>query len=354
MRGTNLAISLLALLLLAWGAAQARAATVAYAPLKPASLYAGVAQAEHGKLRVELRLLDGNFFVLTQEFTPKGKQAAARDLTGNWRQVEDGALLQLTSRHGLSLRLNVGGGGNLYADFSLAPGAPPQSLVLKKAPWRNRPFNLMGRLDRPAASGKEGGGPDAEASLTDSATGRVFVPVTGKALGSLPADNPLFVDAVATLQKNGLRVEEIRSHSTRMPSHSGNVQAGQTFAHMAGRQFWRLPAQPGLPQVTCFFNPSGQRTGQRTGGHVGGRGSVEVTGPGLRLVAEYEELSGQRLAFTVKKEDARMLRSAGFQALLETFEGVSSWSLENEALVLTAANGRSVVLEKARAPQRGR
>lgn len=346
MRRTDFAISLLGLLLLAWGAAQACAATVAYAPLKPASLYAGVAQAEHGRLRVELRLLDGNFFVLTQEFTPKGRQAAARDLTGNWRQVEDGALLQLTSRHGLSLRLNVGGGGNLYADFSLAPGAPPQSLVLKKAPWRNRPFNLMGRLDRPAASAKEGGGPGAEASLTDSATGRVFAPVTGKALDSLPADNPLFVDAVATLQKNGLRVEEIRSHSTRMPSHSGNVQAGQTFAHMAGGQFWRLPAQAGLPQATCFFNPSGQRTG--------GRGSVEVTGPGLRLVAAYEELSGQRLAFTVKKEDARMLRSAGFQALLETFEGVSSWSLENEALVLTAANGRSVVLEKVRAPQRGR
>lgn len=300
--------------------AVAGARASAYPALEAPGLYAGGARTEQGEIRVELRLLEHNFFVLSRLAGP-GQSAPSRDLTGFWRQVGGGAVLQLTNRHGFLLRLNVGGGNNVYGDFGLAPGEPLQSLTLKQHPYRIRAFDIAGRLERN----------NGHAILTDSATGRSFQ-LDGEAAATLPGDGPLFVEATATPVDNGLRVERVRSFSARLPRYAAASPFGDDFTAAVKGRFWSLP---GLPRALCAF-----------AGYGKGRGVLEVTGPGLRLAAAYEELAGRRLAFTISDEDARMLAACGAKALLEMFAGVRSWSLEGDVLVLADRRG-SFVLEKA-------
>ena len=305
------------------------AALSGHAPLRAASLYAGGEHAGGGEQRVELYLLDGNFFVLRQIAAPRGKKAVTRDMTGFWRQVEEGALLQLTNRHGLALSLNIGGSGNLYGDFFPAPDGFPHSLALKKSPFRKPSFSVMGRLDRIAG----------RAALTDSATGRVFAPAEGEALAALPGKDSLFVDAVILPAKNGCAVQRIRSFSTRFPSQAGSAPTDGDFAARVAGEVWLLPSLPGLPAASCVFSERGK-----------GQGALEVTGPGLRLTADYV-LRGPGLTFSVRKEDARMLEACGAEVLPRMLASVRSWSLEGGALTLTSADGQSFLLEKA-APDR--
>ena len=302
-----------------------RAAAPAYAPLSAASFYTGEERTERGERRVELYLLDGNFFVLRQTDTLRGRTATTRDMTGIWRQVEGGALLQLSNRHGLTLRLNIGVRRNLYGDFLSSPNGFPQSLVLKESPFRMPSFSVMGRLDRVAG----------RATLTDSATGRVFTPAAGEALTALPEENPLFVDAVILPAKNGCAVERIRSFSSRFPSQADTAPTDRDFAASVEGVVWLLPPLPGLPAASCAFRGRGK-----------GRGSLEVTGPGLRLAADYD-LRGRSLSVAVSKEDSRMVNACGAEALPRMLASVRSWSLENDALVLTATDGQSFLLEKA-------
>lgn len=302
------------------------AAFAAHAPLPAASLYAGGERTEGGERRVELYLLDGSFFVLRQISAPRGGEAVTRDMTGHWRQVEDGTLLRLSNRHGLSLRLNIGGGGNLYGDFFPAPGGPVQSFILKRSPFRMPSFCLMGRLDR--AKGR--------AALTDSATGRVFTPLAGEALAALPGgEEPLFVDVEVLPAKNGLRVQRVRSFSGRFPSQAQAAPSAGDFAAAVSGTVWLLPSLPGLPAASCVFSGDGK-----------GNGVLEVTGPGLHLSADYA-LRGTSLTFSVGKADAEMLRACGAEALARMLTSVRSWSLEGGALVLNAADGQSFLLEKA-------
>ena len=92
---------------------------------------------------------------------------------------------------------------------------------------------------------------------------------------------------------------------------------------------------PGLPAASCIFSERGK-----------GQGTLEVTGPGLRLTADYA-LRGPDLTFSVRKEDARMLDACGAEALPRMLASVRSWSLEGGSLALTAADGQSFLLEKA-------
>ena len=301
------------------------AAFSAHAPLPAASLYVGGERTEGGERRVELYLLDGNFFVLRQISVPRGGEAVTRDMTGHWRQMEDGSLLRLSNRHGLSLRLNIGGGGNLYGDFFPAPGGSVQSFVLKKSPFRIQSFCLMGRLDR--AGGR--------AALTDSATGRIFTPLAGEALAALPGEDPLFVDVEVLPAKNGLRVQRVRSFSSRFPSQAQAAPSAGDFSAAVSGTVWLLPSLPGLPAASCVFNGDGK-----------GNGALEVTGPGLHLSADYA-LRGTSLTFSVGEADAGMLRACGAEALARMLASVRSWSLEGGALVLNAADGQSFLLEKA-------
>ncbi|WP_298032638.1 hypothetical protein [uncultured Desulfovibrio sp.] len=309
------------------------AAVSAHVPPPATGLYAGGERAGRGERRVELYLLDGNFFVLRQISVPRGGEPVTRDVTGLWRRTGDGALLRLSNRHGLSLRLNVGGGGNLYGDFFPAPGGTAQGLVLKKSPFRPLSFRLMGRLDR--AGGR--------AALTDSATGRVFAPLAGEALAALPGEDPLLVDAEILPGKNGTRVRRVWSFSGRFPSWASAAPSAGDFSAAAGGAVWLLPSLPGLPAASCVF--SGNAKG----------GALEVTGPGLRLSADYT-LRGTGLTFSLGDADAGMLRACGAEALARMLASVRSWSLEDGALVLDAADGQSFALERAapRGPMPGR
>ncbi len=302
-------------------------APASHVRLEPGMCYMGE-QSGHGGTRVELQLLDDNFFSLREVFAPRGGRRVTRDSTGVWRQVEDGSLLRLTNGYGLSLRLNIGGEGNLYGEFSFRASLPPMSLTLKRVSRAVRPFVIMGRLER-----SEG----RRASLTDSATGRVFSPVEGGALAALPPENPVFVDALVLPEAAGLRVETIRSFSPFMPESppdSGGEDVARGFAGAAENQVWLLPELPGVTEASCFFS-----------GMESGSGMLEVNGPGLRLVVSVEERPGRRLAFTLGEEDARMLRAAGFEELPGIFSGEYAWSREGGTLVLTASGRPDLLLE---------
>jgi hypothetical protein len=305
---------------------QVRAAPSDYGSLAPDTLYESLARSADGEPRLELRLLDGNFFVLRVGAAPPGGTARARDLTGNWRRLEGGALLQLTNAHGLALRLNVGGDGNLYGHFPFAPGEPTPSLALRQAPFRARPFSLMGKLES-----REG-----RTRLTDSASGRIFEPVTGIAPDALWENGSLFVDVEGLPNGGGFVIEKTRAVFAPPPTRFPLPPVEGDFAAVAGGGIWRLPPMPGLPAASCLFSVSAK-----------GRGSLTVTGRGVRLTVAYEELRGQRLLFRIKKGEARKARAGGAEALLAMFVGECAWTLEKDALVLTTAAGASFPLERA-------
>jgi outer membrane protein TolC len=205
--------------------------SAAQAPLAPLSLYEGAVRDTGGESRVELRLLDDNFFVLSSSIAPQGGPAVARDIVGRWERTRGGDLLQLTNLHGLALRLNVGGEGTLYGDFRLAPDRPAQSFALKEAPFRARSFVITGRLER-----REG-----RAVLTDSASGRIFTPVTG----AVPAgEEPLFVEVEGMPAQDGFAVKRVRSVSARMPERSMPAPAAGDVADIEDGAR-RLPAPAG-------------------------------------------------------------------------------------------------------------
>ena len=299
--------------------AESPTAQASYAVLAPGSLYA--ASLGHG-VEVRLRLLENQFFVLTQT-RPKGDNGPPLCLTGRWAQTSGGALLQLSNNHGLALCFNVGGGGSLYGTSVGRPGLPPQSLTLRKKPHTPAPFIIMGNLEFR----------NGQAVLTDSASGVAFAPVTGKDLDALNKSAPVFVEAEVSPLKRGLRVERLRSATERGPSAA--APAEERFVDVAGKGVWLAPPLPGVPATACFFHPAGQ-----------GRGTVEITGPGVRLTAAYQELPGQKLLFRVAEAEARNARDGGAGALLDFLGGEAAWTRAGGALLLRAA-GRSLQLERA-------
>ena len=155
----------------------------------------------------------------------------------------------------------------------------------------------------------------------------------------LCSGDPDSLDAVILPAKNGCAVQRIRSFSTRFPSQAGSAPTDGDFAARVAGEVWLLPSLPGLPAASCVFSERGK-----------GQGALEVTGPGLRLTADYV-LRGPDLTFSVRKEDARMLEACGAEVLPRMLASVRSWSLEGGALTLTSADGQSFLLEKA-APDR--
>lgn len=285
----------------------------------------GRGESGRAESRVELHLLDDSFFVLRQMSFVPGKEPVVRDLTGLWRQVEGGSILRLTNKHGLELGLNIGAGGNLYGDFFPLPGEKIPSFVLKLAPPKKQSFFLMGTLER--ASGRS--------SLTDSSSGKVFSPLSGEALAKLPEENPLFVDVEVTPRGKGLRVERVRSASSRFPQYGAATPTAQHFAGDVESAVWMLPPMTGIAAASCSFKGDGQ-----------GKGLLEVTGKGLRLTADYT-ITGAKVLFTITEQDERNLRAVGAEALTRMLKSVRTWAVEGGALVLTEAEGQSFVLEKA-------
>ncbi|MDO5483568.1 MAG: hypothetical protein Q4F27_01540 [Desulfovibrionaceae bacterium] len=284
--------------------------------LRPGSLYVGENGRDGLRLKVKLYLLRGNLFVLRQEFS-KGKQRFDRDMTGFWRQMGNGALLQLNNRHGLALRLNMGGTGNLYGDFPSLGGSDAQSIVLRESPLDKPVFTLMGRLERDGAA----------ARMTDSATGHACM-VREEALTALPplpGAPVLFVDAVIRLTPDSWEVERIRSFSQHLPG-TGQKDSVEDFAAQVLGRVWHL-ALPDHMTVSCTFTEH----------------KLEIAGPGLWLMVGYQ-LEGRNICFTPSPKDKAMLQSLGLSAVRELLAAVS-WSLEGELLVLTGADGHNFLLQ---------
>ena len=294
-----------------------------YTTLTPATLYAGkTGHPDAGEVR--LWLLDNNFFVLRQVPGGKGKSGSGPCLTGRWRQVENGSILQLVNRHGLSVRFNIGGRGNLYGSMPPPPDMAPRSMVMKTIPYRAEPFTLMGLLEY-----RKG-----QRTLTDSASGLVF-PMTGEGVDAASQTNPLFVEAEVSLSKGNLRIERLKSSTAEIPS---SMRGKENFADAAGSTVWLIPPTRGVSSISCAFHPGGAE-----------RGSLEIAGPGVRLEATYKELPGQKLDISIRAKDARAARTDEIEELLRVFNGQLSWSLENDALVLTTPEGLSLQMEKAHA-----
>lgn len=317
-----LACFLLLFQLLPCALRQACASSVAYPVLSPGSLYAAEEQGKKGKSSVELFLLNRNFFVLRQEHGRRDKEKV-RDVTGIWRQVEDGAVLLLTNRYGLEQKLSIGGGHNLYGDFRISASDGGHDLVLREKPFTLPSFTVMGRLEM---------GPKG-ACLTDSASGRVFTPVEGKALQGLPADRPLFVEVQLTPSTEGGTITSVRSYSEHFPTAATLVRDPDDFAR-ASRGIWSLPSMSGMPRGACTFV-----TGD------GQSGKVEIAGPGLWLMPGFR-FHGTSLSFSVSRDDLAMLKTLGAESLVEMLRA-TAWSLEGDELVLTTGSGQNFVLSKS-------
>ena len=296
---------------------------VEYTSLAPATLYVSM-PGTPGVGEVRLWLLDNNFFVLRQMPGDKRKGSAALCLTGRWRQVENGSILQLVNRHGLSARFNIGGRGNLYGSMPTPPDMAPRSMVMKAIPYRMESFTLMGLLEHR----------NGRLTLTDSASGLVFFPVTGEGADGVQAE-PLFVEAEVFLSKGSLRIERLKSSTADIPPA---LRSKENFADAVEGIVWRIPPSREAPAMSCTFRPKGAE-----------RGALEIAGSGVRLEATYKELPRQRLDISIRAENARAAHTGEIEALLRVFNGPLSWSLENDALVLTTPDGLSLQMEKIHA-----
>lgn len=304
-----------------------------FAVLYPDVRYEGRELTESGELQVELQLMNGNFFSLRQVFVPRGGRAVTQNFTGKWRQVEHGALLLLTNLNGLSLRLNVGGSGNLYGEFFCNATTPPASVALKQVAEPLRSFVIMGRLERSGTG---------DVSLTDSGSGQVFFPVGGKPLNALSEkEHALFIDAVVSFEGKHMLLEKIRSMSRTVPeglADSKGISDNFDLAGFVEGQTWFLPPQIGVEKATCIFSDMKE-----------GKGSLEVSGPGLHFVVDITEQPGRRLELSIGDRNVRMLRAAGFESILEYFFGEYVWSREGNALALARPDGEyGMLLEQVR------
>ena len=287
------------------------------------------ATAASGEVAYEafLRLLGGQFFILHERVSLSGKTIEEKSRTGIWRQLGNGAFLQLASRNGPTSRLNVGGGGNLYGDMR-ATHVTTTSVVFKKAKDNPRPYAVYGLLSFE----------DNGVTLRDSASGRVFSLKPDPRLTALAAPQKQFfveADVEADAEEHGrtLRLVELHGASTRLPSQA--LPSAKLFDQMVSSGIWRMNAQ-GLPPLNCVFVSDGE-----------GKGTLDVSGQGLRLSAAYE--AGENgVSFRVNQNDAQTLLPEGNGALIRLLESIRNWDTEGEVLVFSQKRTALCVLEKTK------
>ena len=279
-----------------------------------------------GIYEAELRLRDRHFFVLHERMTLPGARSEETSFTGNWRQTEGGALLQLTSRHGLFRRFNVGGSGDLYGDAALPDGSPA-GVLLRRTKDIPRPFALAGTL---AFDGQA-------AVLRDSASDRAFTLLPDPRLDRLAARGAAcFVEADVEEDGNGaLRLLRLRGVSGRVPAPPS--RSPEMFARVSSGGIWRLSAvgascasrNIAMPALvwTCSFTRL-----------ESGKGLLAIDGRDGGLRAAYEAKEGS-LVFRVEA-------GAPESALLRMLEKVRAWDLEGDVLVLSGADGTLCILER--------
>ena len=292
-----------------------------YPSVLPGSLYVGESKGVLSQ-QAELYLLDANYFVLRQSFSRR-EMSFTRDLTGLWLQTDSGAILQLSNAHGLLLICNVGGERNLYCRFPGIGGQPADELVLQERPFSMPEFSIMGRLEQCKD----------HLALTDSATGRVFSPLSAETALPEHTNQPLFVDAVIRPSHEGCILTRLRSYSRNIPEPQA-VQGTADFAALVAGRSWRLQSLPGVPSASCIFTPQGP-----------GTGTMELSGQGLYLLLRYD-IRGETILLQADDAAKAMLQQLKAEALLPLLH-VRRWKQQGRILLLSTGQGQHFVCNLA-------
>ena len=298
----------------------------AFAPMEPDTAYAATLQSEGLHYEALLRLRPEHRFILHERLTLPGGAVEEKSRTGLWRQVGGGALLQLASRDGPVLRLNVGGENTLYGEVQRL-GIRPMTAAFHAVQDRDAPYDVTGWL---FWEGKQ-------AQLRDAGTGRLHALEADAELEALARQGASFL-VEARVQEHreggGLRLVRLDKASPREPGRP--ARQGEFFADMVEADRWRLSAD-GLPPLSVAFAPKDAA-----------QGALEITGPGLRVPASYKT-DGSGMAFAVRED--RILPTPEARALLGLLREVRHWDAEGDVLVLSGDVKTLCILEKTGVPR---
>ena len=300
-------------------------ALAAFPPLTAPVAYEARVETDGVSYELLLRLRPGHLFILHEKVTMPGGKTQERSQTGRWRQTSDGALVQLSNRHGLMRRLNVGGSGVLYGHVNNAR-LRPLTLTLKTVHDKPRPYALMGELRRE--------GP--QATVRDAASGQLVTLEADPRLDQLVAskgDAPQWVELDVEEHTTGLRLLHVRSSA---PLREGRT-AMPLLEKAAEGGVWRLKIE-GLPSLRCQISQEGDD-----------RGVLQINGQGLHVRVPLEA-SSDTVQFRVDADSARTVREAGYGPLLSVLERTRTWDMEGEMLIFYHADETLCVLENTGAP----
>lgn len=301
---------------------------LAFPRVEAGNTYQGTVTENDMECSVNLDLMGSGFFALRQS-SKTDEKVTTQTITGRWRQTGDGAQLRLANQYGFSQRLNVGGSGLLYGDFTFSRSAPSVSLALKKKQFMPEPFLMMGLLQQSQA-----GTP----VLLDCAAQITFPVVPGSMLPEQPDGAPLFVEALVSMTSRGLRIEKIVTATRNIPKSSMDVPESRNFGDITHNSLWVLPLKNNAIKTAWFFSRIDAQSGR-----------AEITAPGLHIMATYTDMGRGRIEFAVTEEDSRMLHALGETELLNLLTNTNAWALDEDDLLLYGRHETIVSLTRASA-----
>jgi hypothetical protein len=325
----------IALLLLA----PAPGLAVAELPAVPARThYVGEYKHQGGSYRAHLYFGLNGGFVLREDTELRNGKVSSWETTGEWRQIRDGAFVQLTNS-AQSRLLTVGSEGALYLEARLPAGVlATVALRLREPSENNRRLEFSVNGDVRFTDGK--------ALLTDAETGIVYHLDADCALPDALADGLPDVDAPAlpVQARLGLTADaapspkaallDLRRLQSEQRWEARPQNPAEDFLRdIAGRP-WKITRMDGERPRHFFvlaFQPDPARQS----------GKLELFDGYSRLSGKFA-LRGREISFSTPK--ALGMRKELARIILET----RTWRLVGEVLELWGKKGRLALLESPR------
>lgn len=283
------------------------------------SLY--IADVPSQMSQIRLLFFQENYFVLKKMKFDNGKAQLVSQLTGRWRQVGDGAHVQLTNAFGLEMILDVGSEGGLYGNLQDSNSFAIKNLLLRQVPYQAEVFRVSGILERRRE----------DTIFTDSAADLSFSSVSlGE--GIKPPSIAKFVEAEVSFSKGKINFVRILSESEKFPSSVR--QKKQSFSEAVEPYVWITTPSNGVSEATCFFYR-----------HSSAGGVLEVAGRGLRVELKYT-VKKEALNFFVTTNDKKILESINEDGWLSLAQGPVEWRIEGPVLILCSQSGGTILLRK--------
>lgn len=289
--------------------------TISFPKIVAPSLY--VADVPTQTKQVWLYLFQNNYFVLKQIQFANRKSLPTIQLTGRWRQIDNGAHVQLTNAFGLELSVDVGTEGVLYGTIQNTQPFSMENITLKPAPFRSDPYKMAGVLAHS----------HGQMVLTDSAAEHSFSPVISEVDDS-SGKYPRYVEVEVSQLKEGIRIEKILSETTIIPSSV--KEKTQDFTELVGQFVWQVEPGPGISEATCVFHQQTPHSG-----------TLEVSGHGLRVELTYQ-YKKKTLSFVLPRRARQDLVAIGENGWLDLTLGPVAWRNEGAVLVLRSQSGRLI------------